>query len=376
MAATDRVTIYAVGDVGVTRADPGSAFTNAAQLLSEPDILFGQLEASLSQEGLPPPTSSGAVKPSPLAASTLRSVGFDVMSFASNHTLDWGAEGLQDTIRLAELNGIALVGVGPNMDKARRPAIVNRNGIKVAFLGYCSVLPPSYWATAEKPGCAPIRIHTFYEPIEPYQPGTPSETFTYAYKEDRHAMEQDIKRAKAQADIVIVSMHWGIHFMPAKIAHYQREVGYAAIDAGADLIVGTHAHILKGIEVYKGKVNFYSLGNFAMDSPVTRLWPNVPARYYERAKLYDYTIDPEWAATYPFPPDSRKTVLVKIAAAGKGITSVSVVPMMINRLNQPTVLHPDEKQFEEVINYVNWCSSDQGLNARLFVKGREVLIQT
>ena len=86
-------------------------------------------------------------------------------------------------------------------------------------------------------------------------------------------MVEDIKQVRSVADVVIVSMHWGIHFMPAKLATYQKEVGHAAIDAGADLIIGTHPHILKGIEVYKGKVIFYSLGNFAMDSSVTKVWP-------------------------------------------------------------------------------------------------------
>lgn len=83
-------------------------------------------------------------------------------------------------------------------------------------------------------------------------------------------MERDIATLKSQVDVVIVSMHWGIHFQKAKIPMYEREVGKLAIDAGADLILGTHAHILKGIEVYKKKVIFHSLCNFGMDASLAK----------------------------------------------------------------------------------------------------------
>ncbi len=271
MPSQENVSIYAVGDVAVTRDNPESAFTQTLSVLNEPDILFGQLEATLSQKGSP--KTESAQRPHPTIGAVLKSAGFDVMSFASNHVLDWGADGLIDTLDIAQENGITLVGAGREIKEARQPAIIERKRVKVAFLAYNSILPPGFWATDDRPGCVPIRVRTFYEPTEPFQPGSPAEVFTFAYSEDVQAMVEDIKKVRAAADVVIVSMHWGIHFMPAKLATYQREVGHAAIDAGADLIIGTHPHILKGIEVYKGKVIFYSLGNFAMDSSVTKVWP-------------------------------------------------------------------------------------------------------
>ncbi len=375
MADKDKVSIYAVGDVGVTRANPESAFTNIAPVLNEPDILFGQLEASLSQKGTPPPTSLGTLqKPNPNVASVLKSVGFDVMSFASNHTLDWGAEGLLDTMNIAKQKGITLCGVGKDINEARQPAILERKGVKVAFLGYNTVLPPAYWATADRAGCAPVRVHTFYEPFESHLPGTPSQVFTYAYKEDLQAMLEDIKKVKPLADIVALSIHWGIAFTPAKLAMYQQEVGYAAIDAGADLIIGTHAHILKGIEVYKGKVIFYSLGNFAIDSAVTKTWPLVPARWKQREIVYNFKIDPDWGATYPFPADSRKTILAKCIISDKKIEKVSFLPVLINKPNQPEVMHRKDKGFDEVSGYMKEITESQGLNAKYQVDGDEVVI--
>jgi poly-gamma-glutamate synthesis protein (capsule biosynthesis protein) len=140
---------------------------------------------------------------------------------------------------------------------------------------------------------------------------------------------------------------------------YQREVGHAAIDAGADLIIGTHPHILKGIEVYKGKVIFYSLGNFAMDSSVTKVWPHVPARWRKHEVLCNFTIDPEWGPTYPFPSDSRKTIIAKCTVSDKKIETVSFLPALIVKPNQPQILPRDDGNFDEVVKYVNWICEDQ-----------------
>jgi len=373
MANQDKVSIYAVGDVAVTRDNPESAFSYTAPVLNEPDVLFGQLEATLSQKGTPK-AEGGPQRPHPNVASVLKSAGFDVMSFATNHTMDYGADGLLDTINIAKQKGITLVGAGKDINEARRPAIIERKGIKIAFLGYNSILPPGFWATAERPGCAPVRVRTFYEAIEPHQPGTPSEVFTFAYKEDLQEMVEDIKNVRPLADIVVISMHWGIHFMPAKLAMYQQEVGYAAIDAGADLIIGSHPHILKGIEVYKGKVIFYSLGNFAMDSSVTKSWPHVPSRWRKHEVLCNFKIDPEWGATYPFPADSRKTILAKCIISNKKIEKVSFLPVLINKLNQPQVLPQDDANFAEVVKFMNWSCEDQELGTKLSPEGNEVVI--
>ncbi len=195
----------------------------------------------------------------------MRDAGFSVVSWAGNHCLDWGPDGFNDTIDNLRRAGLRVVGAGAQLAAARAPVIVEQSGVRTAFLAYCSILPAHYWADERRPGCAPMRAFTVYEPIEPDQPGTPARIHTYAHREDLAALCADVEAARAQADVVIVSLHWGIHFVPAVIADYQTEVGHAAIDAGADLILGHHAHILKGIEVYRNKAIFYSLGNFAMD---------------------------------------------------------------------------------------------------------------
>jgi poly-gamma-glutamate synthesis protein (capsule biosynthesis protein) len=187
------------------------------------------------------------------------------------------------------------------------------------------------------------------------------------------AMLEDIRKLKAQVDVLVLSLHWGLHFMRAKLATYQQEVGYAAIDAGADIIIGTHAHILKGFEVYKGKVIFYSLCNFILDSSM-RGWPNISPEKKEIISAYNWVIEPEWANTYPHPPDSRKTIVVKITMADKRIEKVSFLPTMINIKAQPRILPRTDPGFNEVLKYMDAITEEAGLNGRYKVEGEEAVV--
>lgn len=357
--------IYAAGDLffnsnvlPVNREDPKTIFAHVASTLNKADILFGQLEGSFSERGMPQvATFFSFFRAHPNVISAYKFAGFDVLSYASNHCLDWGPDALLDTIDAVEHSGIRILGVGKNIEEARRPVILERKGTKIAFLAYNSVLPVGYEAELKKPGCAPIRIHTFYAARD-WQPGSPLiDVKTIAYREDLEALVEDIKKVRHQADIVLVSMHWGIHFLPSILADYQRDVGHAAIDAGADMIIGHHAHILKGVEVYKGRVIFYSLSNFAFDSP-------------GRPQF-----DPEYP-TYGFPTDSRKSMLVKCVVSDKRIQAVSFLPVMINKQGQPEILKSEDKRSDEVLNYMKWCCQDQNLETKLQFEGDEVIIST
>jgi len=256
--------------------------------------------------------------------SALTYAGFHVVSFASNHTLDWGVDALLDTIDVLKQNGLAVIGVGKDIEEARKPLILERKGVKVAFLAYCSVHRPGYEATADKPGLVPMRAWSIYQPLE-HQPGTPGVRIrTFPDPGDLEAMEEDIRRARTLADVVVVSMHWGIHFERATIAMYQRRVGHAAINAGADLIIGHHAHILKGMEVYKGKVIVYSMCNFAMATTYERALhrrENIPG-WREMHKAYDWELDPDYSG-YAWPYDSRKSIVVKALIEDKKVARVS-----------------------------------------------------
>ena len=369
------VSLCAVGDVAPNRDEPEKMFDLCKDALKGFDVKLFQMETNLSERGAPQIGSYGSLRVHPRNIEALKAAGFNVASYAGNHTLDWGPEAMIDTIDLLRGSGIGVVGAGRNIEEARRPVVMDVTGTKIAFLNYCTVLPNRFWATESVPGVAPLRIRTVYEMYLPHQPGCPARIFTYPYQEDLDAMLDDIRKAKSQADIVVLSLHWGLHFVRAKLAGYESPVAHAAIDAGADIIFGSHAHVLKGIDVYKGKVIFHNLGNFAVDSGLAKTWPNMTPGRRELLDEYQSEIDPAWGNIYPYPTDSRKTIIAKCLIANKRIRNVSFLPAVIDRSARPQVLSKKEEAFEEVFKYVTEITREAGLQTRYKVVEDEVIIQ-
>jgi poly-gamma-glutamate synthesis protein (capsule biosynthesis protein) len=372
--AADTIIMYCAGDVGPNRDDPDSMFRTVAPLLKEGDIGFCQLEVNFSMRGTPLPQARLPMRADPAGARAMRDAGFHVVSFASNHCMDWGRDAFFDTIDALTKEKLAVIGVGSTLEEARKPAVLECKGTRIAFLAYNSVLPMAYWAEEGRPGCVPLRAFTVYEQIEHDQPGTPCRVHTFPHKADLTAMVDDIRKAKSQADLVIVSTHWGVHFIPAVIADYEKEIAHAAIDAGADLIVGHHPHILKGIEVYKGKVIFHSLSNFALELPF-----QFDKKLRETARHKEIqNLNPEWEADpeYPMPPDTRKTVLVKCVLSGKTIEKVSFLPTYLTTRAEPEFLTSGDTRFMEVMEYIEEITRSQGFDTRFILNGDEVVIGT
>lgn len=374
MADNPIITVLAVGDVDVNRNDPDSIFAHVAHTIQSADIAFCQLESNYySERGIILPQARVPSVADPRNAPAIKKAGFSVVSYASNHALDCGSEAFLDTIEVMRRTGIDPIGVGRNIEEARRPQIINCKGTKIAFLAYCSILPMGYWADVKRPGCAPMRAWTVYEQVEHDQPGTPARIHSFANEYDKAAMVSDIKKAKAQADIVIVSAHWGIHFKEAEIAMYQKEYAYAALDAGADIILGHHAHILKAIEIYKGKPIFYSLCNFALDLTLPQEMLNSP-RWRELMELNpSWTIDPRYKS-YPFPADSRMTMAGKIIISDKKVTKVSFLPALIHEDSRPRFLAKKDKEFNDVVAYMQKVTKAQKIDTQFTVEGNEVIV--
>jgi poly-gamma-glutamate synthesis protein (capsule biosynthesis protein) len=372
--SNESLVFYAAGDVAPYREDPASIFQHVKDILNRGDIVFCQFEINLSKRGTRFPQARLTVRADSITARAVKEAGFHVVSFASNHCMDWGPDAFFDTIDALKNQGLFVIGVGKNIEEARKPAIIECQGTRIAFLAYNSILPIGYWAEIDRPGCVPMRAWTIYEQIEHDQPGTPCRIHTFPHRGDLKAMIDDIRGVRSQADVVMVSIHWGIHLVPASIADYQREVAHIAIDSGADLIIGHHSHILKGVEVYKGKVIFYGLCNFGLDLPFDKKFIESP-RFKETQALYpNWTIDPEYP-TYGFPSDSRKTVLVKCILSNKSIKKVSFLPAYVNKQSQPEILNSQDERFGEVVRYMEEISRNQGLDTQYVVEGDEVLIQ-
>jgi hypothetical protein len=368
------ITLYAVGDIGPERQDPVTIFSHVADTIRQGDINFAQLEVNLSTRG------SGRMKENardPRIAGAMKEAGFNVISFASNHSLDAGVDAFLDTLDNLKKEGLPVIGAGRNIAEARRPAFFDIKGTRVAWLGYNSVLKENYWADENRPGCAPLRAYTLYEQIVPSQPGTPARVHSFPYRNDLAAMQEDVRKAKKQADVVVVSMHCGVHMTPALIAEYQKDIAHAAVDAGADLVLHHHAHILKGIEVYAGKVIFYSLCNFALELRIFTKEKAADPHFIEESR----SLTPDWHPPYPdypafpFPPDSRKTLIAKAVISGGKIKKVSFLPTIINTRAEPEILKADDKRFKQIVKYMKDISKDQGLTTPYAVEGDEVVVR-
>jgi poly-gamma-glutamate synthesis protein (capsule biosynthesis protein) len=351
--------LIAVGDIGPNRPEPSQCFDLSRELLQSGDITFTQLECNLTNRGARLPQVRHTHRSPPETAMDIARAGFDVVSFAGNHCMDWGAEAFFDTIGALKGAGMDVVGVGADIAEARVPVIREVDGVRVAFLAASSILPMGFWADAKRAGCVPMRAHTLYEQIEHDQPGTPARIHSFAHREDLAALVADVKAARERADVVIVSLHWGIHFVPATIADYQREVGHALIDAGADLILGHHAHILKGVEMYRGKAIFHSIGNFAIDLPMTP--EHAQGKGFKEVQALSPGWEPDFDSLYNFPPDSRMTLFVKAELTKAGIGELSFKPAWINSNAQPAPLESGDERFAKVADYVRWCSEEAGL---------------
>lgn len=370
-------TVLFVGDTAPRRADPDSMFKNTSAYLKTSDLLFGQLEAVMTDRGAPACQCRLPMRIPPAVGACLKRAGFGVMSGAGNHVMDWGFQGFYDTLDHMKAAGVDLVGAGRDLEEARKPVIRTLDdGTRIGFLAYCSILPQDYWALTDRPGANPMRAITAAPCIEHDQPGTPVRIFTWPHIDDLSRMLEDIRALRPQVDILIVSQHWGIHFTPAVLADYQRIVAHYALDEGADAVIGHHTHILKGIEVYKGKPIFYSLANFAAEGPEAYYEGKngllSDSRHADIRRLNDdFSGDPGRT----MPRDSFKTIIVKMEISERRICRFSFIPVWIDESTyDPGILRREDPRFTEVVDYLREITKNQGFDPRFDLEGNEVRI--
>ena len=371
------ITLVGVGDISPNRDDPPSIFRHCGDVFRTADIVFGQMESPISDRGTPMFTPHAPCKLAAknVSALTEKGAGFDVMSFACNHAMDYGYDAFFDTLDALKSNNIAVTGAGRNIAEARTPVILERNGTKVGFLAYLSIVFPGLIAEEDTPGCVPLRASHYYKQMD-FQPGTPPLIVTELFPEDKKAMEEDIRKLRPQVDVLVVSMHAGVHFVPAMVAMYQKEAAYHAIDTGADLVLQHHAHILKGIEVYNGKAIFYGLGNFALEhsrhfAGKRKAWD--PTRRKIMRDFYRIKPIPGWE-NYTYLPDARMTMIAKACIQDKKIREVSYIPAYVNPDSEPEVVTRNDPRAQEIFDYVNKISEDQELRVGFSWQRDEVLV--
>ncbi|MCG3172972.1 MAG: hypothetical protein GMKNLPBB_01144 [Myxococcota bacterium] len=258
-AAAPAITVIAVGDLMLTdSADPvvrregdfDFAFGGTASLLQEGDVVFANLETPLTRSGDKFPDKTFNFRQDPGSAAAIKRAGINVVSLANNHMMDYSARGLLDTIAALDKEGVAYAGAGPNLRAARKPALLKVKGVTVAVLAYALTFPTEFHTTGAQPGTV----------------------FGHA-----HFLREDIPKARREADLVLVSFHWGAELMPSP-KDYQKELARAAVGAGADAVLGHHPHVIQPVEYVEGKPVFYSLGNFAFGSYAPKTITAIAAR--------------------------------------------------------------------------------------------------
>lgn len=207
------------------------------------DYFVTNEEFPFSTRGTPAPDKQFTFRVHPEKVKLMQEMGIDLVTLANNHALDYGRDAMLDTIDTLDRAGIRHVGAGKNLAEARKPAIVELNGRTFAFIGATRVYPEADWAA-----------------------GTDSAGMFSAY-DGGAQLAEEVKAAKQQADYVIAYVHWGIEReeMPNEV---QKSIAHRLVDAGADLVVGAHPHVLQGIEYYQGVPIAYSLGNFVFGSSI------------------------------------------------------------------------------------------------------------
>lgn len=242
-SALAEIVVQAVGDVMLggrwerTVAKDGYnwPFAQIADELRKGDLTLANLEAPLTKRGGEFKAKKFRFRVAPEAALALKKNGITTVNLANNHSMDFGTVGLNDTLEALHQAGVDWVGAGENLAAARRMILYQIQGKKVAVLAYSLTLPAEFWANDLHSGTMPLQ---------------------------ERLMLEDVAVARRTADIVIVSVHWGEEGT-ARLRPYQPRLGHMMIDAGVDVVIGHHPHVLQGVERYKNGIIFYSLGNFA-----------------------------------------------------------------------------------------------------------------
>lgn len=213
-------------------------FRKIRSTLAGHDVIFANLEAPLADSRVVVAGKRFTFKVPTHHAKGLKQAGFNAFSVANNHILDYGIDGLQQTLNALDAVGIKHAGAGMSLEQAWQPAQLQIAAGKIAVLAFSMTFPKEFWATDSTGGTA------------------------YPYEETLRSKLDSLQKS---SDFIILSFHWGQEKSRVP-KQYQQFFAHFAIDHGADLIIGHHPHVLQGLEIYKGKLIAYSLGNLAFSA--------------------------------------------------------------------------------------------------------------
>ncbi len=355
----DALTLLFAGDLVLDVPDADHWLSGIAPAVRAADLAIGHLEVPHTRRGaeLKGDVPAPGAPPENLAA--LRRAGFAAVTLAGNHMTDCGAVGIADTIAELDRLGIAHCGAGATLAAASAALHLTVRGRHIALLSYNCVGPEAAWATATGAGCNYLRVRT-----ADGSPVAPAAPLIEVAPEALMQLADDIRRARTRAGLVIVAFHKGIVHTPAQLAPYERPLADAALAAGADVVIGHHAHILRGIELREGRPVFHGLGNGcvvthalspAQDHPERAAWAK------RRRELFGFEPDPRYPLA-PFHPEAVHALLGTVRWHANGSLTTGIVPVHVEPPGRPVCV--DDARAAAVIDYLARIGAAAGLPPR------------
>ncbi len=342
----NEVSVLLMGDTNLQgRRDPAGAYVHVRETLLAADLRFANLECALAGSSTDPLVDDIPHKTwihsEPDQVAALESVRMSAVGVANNVNYPWQAM-LKSLAVLADA-GVAHTGGGHDIAEARQPAVFEVRGTRVGFIQYAAtVFPFNHAATETRPGIAPIMVATSYRPPPNLdKPGQPPIVITEVDDASLERMRSDIAALAATADVVIASYHWGIS-NSTDVVDYQRVVGRAAIDAGADVVMGHGPHTYQQIEMHRGRPIFHSIGQFVFD---------------DRLRLGKH----------------EEGLLVRLLVRDRQLADVSLVPSWRDATNLVRLHSPRSDKGRELLGYLRAVNDPGG--AELEVVGDEIILR-
>jgi poly-gamma-glutamate capsule biosynthesis protein CapA/YwtB (metallophosphatase superfamily) len=356
MSGADGFDLVFAGDLVLDEPPADHWLAGIAPAVRRAGVAIGHLEVPHTRQPSVLRSDVPAPGADPAHVAAIARAGFRAVSLAGNHIADCGAAGIADTIEALDAAGISHAGAGATLDAARAPCVVECGDRRVALLSYNCVGPEESWASGTRAGCAYVRVAT--RDGSRIAPAAPLER---ADDESLAALAADVRRARAGGALVVVALHKGIVHTPARLAPYERAVAHAAVDAGADVVVGHHAHIVRGIEFHRGKPIFHGLGNGCV---VTRaLSPDGgdaarAAWAIRRQQLFGFTPDAAYALA-PFHPQAVHSMLGAVRVHDDGGMQAGFIPVYVDAPGRPRIA--DVREAPVIVRYIEGITRDAGL---------------
>jgi poly-gamma-glutamate synthesis protein (capsule biosynthesis protein) len=305
----------------ILRHGPEYPLGEVSEVLKKADLTLVNLECALTSSktqwpGEPKAFYFGAP---PEAIQSLIGAGIDGVSLANNHTLDYGVEGLLETVDLLKKNEIEFAGAGVNLKEARRPAIIERHGIKFGWVAY-SDHQEDFAAIETRPGIAYLNLEDEEKAIEQIR-------------------EDLLQMKKAKVDWPILSLHWGPNMVLRPSIRF-KHFAHAVIDSGFKILFGHSAHVFHGVEIYKNCPIFYSTGDF----------------------VDDYYVDPD------FKNDHQ--LFFELEVKGSDLDRITLHPIFIQKCQ---TVPAKEEQFEYIVKKMTGLCKEMG--TKVEQKGNKVWIR-